>query len=377
MINHYSILSKLYNFFKILVVKRAYTGTKLKRLITTRWSGHFDSVVAFRCNVAELIEALETCLRKKDINSDHISTAIGLLKFIKSSQFIVTNEFVYEILQLLNIALKVLQGRGATFAAVNKVIENCKRLLQEKRNTWGEERISREIETARTLHNIRERLSLTRNALEHVEDFVVTESLPQLTTKDPKSMCVSSIEVMDHFISEFDRRFSQYNIDVWMAVDYLVPEKKDFLCPTKFKPLLDYVMSIPDVTNNINTQNAASFKAECDVFRCPLNDVKWKRGAQEEIELRDVSTYVTRQYSCAAPCLSNLYKIALTFGFTSATVEFIVYRRTIIDSARRQSIMPYCESNLTLLYFEKQLCRDVTFEEFRAVWRKKSRRITL
>ena len=103
----------------------------------------------------------------------------------------------------------------------------------------GEERISREIETSRTLHNIRERSSRTRNAPEHVENFVVTESLPRLTTKDPKSMCVSCIDVMDHFISEFDRRFLQDNIDVWMTVDYLVPENKDFLCATKLKPLLD------------------------------------------------------------------------------------------------------------------------------------------
>ena len=222
------------------------TGTKLKRLVTTRWSGHFDSVVAFRNNVAEIIEALETCLKKKDINSYHISTAIGHLTFIKSSQFIVTNEFMYEILQLLNIALKVLQVRGTTFAAANRVIENCKRLLHEKRNAWGEERISREIETARTLHNIRERSLRTRNAPEHVE--LVTESLPQLTTKDSKSMCLSSIDVMDHFISEFDRRFSRDNIDVWVAVDYLVPENKDFLCPTKLKTLLDYAMFIPAVS---------------------------------------------------------------------------------------------------------------------------------
>ena len=196
--NHYSILSKLYNFFKILAVKRANTGTKLKRLITTRWSGHFDTDVAFQSSIAEIIEALETCLKEKDISSDHVSTAIGLLKFIKSSQFIVTNEFVYEILQLLNIALKVLQGRGASFAAANRVIESCKRLLQEKQNTWGEERISIEIETARTLRHIRERSSRPRNAPEHVEDFVVTESLPRLTMKDPKSICVYFIDVMDH-----------------------------------------------------------------------------------------------------------------------------------------------------------------------------------
>ena len=93
--------------------------------------------------------------------------------------------------------------------------------------------------------------------------------------------------------------------------------------------------------------------------------------------MRDVYAYVTRQYSCAAPCLSNLYKLALTNGFTSATVESVFSRRTIIDSARRKSMTPYRESNLPLLYFEKQLCRDVTFEEFRAEWRKKSRRITL
>ena len=106
------------------------------------------------------------------------------------------------------------------------------------------------------------------------------------------------------------------------------------------------------------------------------HDVEWKRGAQEEIDLRDVSAYITRQYSCAAHCISNLYKLALKIGFTSATVESVFSRRTIIDSARRQSMTPYHESNLTLLYFEKQLRRDVTFEEFRAVWRNK-RCITL
>ena len=183
-------------------------------------------------------------------------------------------------------------------------------------------------------------------------------------------MCVSFIDVMDHFISEFDRRFSQDNIDVWMTVDYLVPENIDFLCPTKLKPLLDYAMSIPAVSKNIRTQRAAAFEAECDVFRGPLNEAEWKSGAQEEIDLKDVFAYVTRQYSCAAPCLSNLYKLALTIGFTSDTVESVFSRRTIIDSARRQSMTPYRESNLTLVYFEKQLCRDVTFEEFRAMWKK-------
>ena len=91
-------------------------------------------------------------------------------------------------------------------------------------------------------------------------------------------MCESFIDVMDHFISEFNRRFSQDNIDVWMAVDYLVPENINFLCATKLKPLLDYAMSIPAISKNIRTQNAASFEAESDVFRGPLNDVEWKRG---------------------------------------------------------------------------------------------------
>ena len=54
-------------------------------------------------------------------------------------------------------------------------------------------------------------------------------------------------------------------------------------------------MSIPAVSQNRWTQNAASFEAGCDIVRGPLNDVKWKKGAQEEIDMRDVSAYVTRQ----------------------------------------------------------------------------------
>ena len=135
-------------------------------------------------------------------------------------------------------------------------------------------------------------------------------------------------------------------------------------------------MSVPAISKNLKPHSTASLDAECQVFKGPLLDVEWKKN-EETVDLRDVGAHVMNNFGKTTPYLCSLYKVALTIGFTSATVECVFSRRTIIDSARRRSMTPYRESNLTLLYFEKQLCKEVTFEEFKLEWRRKPRRITL
>ena len=42
--DHFSTLFALYEFFKLNEVRKLYEGDTLKRLIDTRWSGHFNSI---------------------------------------------------------------------------------------------------------------------------------------------------------------------------------------------------------------------------------------------------------------------------------------------------------------------------------------------
>ena len=55
---YFDIISSLYKFFKKSAVLNMYEGTQLKRLIATRWSGHFDSTRHVNKNYGQIIKAL-------------------------------------------------------------------------------------------------------------------------------------------------------------------------------------------------------------------------------------------------------------------------------------------------------------------------------
>ncbi|CAB4010742.1 Zinc finger MYM-type 1 [Paramuricea clavata] len=55
---YYGTITALYNFFKKSAVLESYDGTALKRLIETRWSGHYNSTSQVNKNYGDLIQAL-------------------------------------------------------------------------------------------------------------------------------------------------------------------------------------------------------------------------------------------------------------------------------------------------------------------------------
>ena len=56
--DYYGTITALYNFFKKSAVFESYDGTALKRLIETRWSGHYESTWHVNNNYGDLIQAL-------------------------------------------------------------------------------------------------------------------------------------------------------------------------------------------------------------------------------------------------------------------------------------------------------------------------------
>ena len=65
---YYGIISALYNFFKKSAVLESYDGTALKRLIETRWSGHYESTCHVNKNYGDLIQALLVASKNKKLS---------------------------------------------------------------------------------------------------------------------------------------------------------------------------------------------------------------------------------------------------------------------------------------------------------------------
>ena len=65
--DHFSLVSDLYAFFKLTEINKIYTGVKLKRLIETRWSGHFKSIEVIYSESDKLIKCLKDCLNSATV----------------------------------------------------------------------------------------------------------------------------------------------------------------------------------------------------------------------------------------------------------------------------------------------------------------------
>ena len=68
--DYFSTISSMYNFFKKSAVLEFYDGSALKRLIETRWSGHYDSVNQVYKNYGDLIQALQMVSKSKSKKLD-------------------------------------------------------------------------------------------------------------------------------------------------------------------------------------------------------------------------------------------------------------------------------------------------------------------
>ena len=78
-------------------------------------------------------------------------------------------------------------------------------------------------------------------------------------------------------------------------------------------------------------------------------------------------------YADAAPVLISMYKLAMTCGYASARVESLFSAMSYVDAPRRQRSTSERECALTHLFFERNLVKEITFEEFCEEWLKKPR----
>ena len=105
----------LYNLFKIPQINQFYEGITLKKLIITRWDGHFSSLKVNSRNFHDICTALKKCLVAASIDSEYRAKARGYLASLEQPVNIFLVTFTMDVLSLLNIVNKTFQKSDSAY----------------------------------------------------------------------------------------------------------------------------------------------------------------------------------------------------------------------------------------------------------------------
>lgn len=100
--------------------------------------------------------------------------------------------------------------------------------------------------------------------------------------------------------------------------------------------------------------------AECKVHKSIIEE---HVRNLDSADVFDVLRELKANYSGTASILIVLYRVAISMGYTSARVECLFSAEGHIDTPNRRSQSPYRECSLTHLFFERDIVKDITFEE--------------
>ena len=98
-----------------------------------------------------------------------------------------------------------------------------------------------------------------------------------------------------------------------------------------------------------------------------------RRFESSNADVGEVCLFLYENYTEAAPILTALYKLCMTCGYASARVECLFSALNYVDSTRSCKSSPWRENALTHLLLEKDMVREITFEEFAQEWLKNPR----
>ena len=128
-------LGVLYNFFSQFKVDKVYDGTSLKRVIATRWSGHYDSTLAVVKNCSKILAAVDLVSKSHgEFDAEDVAIATGLSKILREESFKFCAVLMTKMLGILQPADGSLQDRETDINESINLINTSVKMLQELRS---------------------------------------------------------------------------------------------------------------------------------------------------------------------------------------------------------------------------------------------------
>ena len=354
--DHLAIVSSLYNFFSLYKVKKMYTGTSLHKLITTRWSGHYFAINAIEGNLKEIIAVLKKSSMSQHLDSSQRVTSPGLKHRVDDPKFMYINTMLNEALGLIDIGNKTLQSRKKTLNTAIKVIKRVRNELENMRNIHSEDYIY----TVMSQAGKKCRPARETHQPSAIANFVVDTPILSISSSSTVELQRLLVESLDRLNSELERRFDVKDMTIWAAMDALNTSADGFLNPETVCPIFEYCLEIPAGQESIGGKSLEEkqtvLAAECRVFRETIQN-PLEEGLPDDAPIEEVLNYLEANYNESAPYLIQIFKVAVTAGYTQTCVECLFSALNRIDTPHRRNQLSTCQTNLTLLHFEQEVTR--------------------
>ena len=398
----FQLIQDLYNFFKIPQIDKLYEGRTLKRLITTRWDGHFSSLKVISKYVEEIRATLKECRTSRSVDPENRAKAKGYLTSLEEPVTIFLMTFVMDVLKLLSLLNLMFQKQDSNLGTALSTLGSVRKEVDNLLSEYTVQHITRLVypQEASTRDDGSSPPAKRKRIIPVTfQDFVVSEKLPAFRDENNtvEHLRALAVEVVDKLNVEFDHRFSEFNSTLWKSYEILMPCNNHFLEPELLVPLFDFIKTIPAVCHKVTEFSLEQLKSECSVFRGVLKefsetqDKLYEKALEEnlrqeamgkkvvKVKKEDKMTQTTRFVLtlAGAEILKQIYLVAVTAGYSSSVVECGFSARNRIDTCHRRRMTPYRQANLTLLHFENTLTRNITFEQFLVKWNSKPRRLVV
>lgn len=352
------LLSKFFSKFK---VDKTYKGHALKRVLDTRWSGHYDATVAVVDNFDAILCALQEISDNDSpqvkFDVDTVATATGLRKFVTNERFMFIAVLMKRVLGLLKPADSVLQARETDLNEALKVVDTSISLLKSLRSEKGYletvEKMKVLSDTAESHTSDADSLSLTkpkrkRSINARLDGFIITERVRiedhDQGYDDKKSIYFT---VIDRINAEMKERFTD-NCWLYKAIRTMSRTSPNFLERDDFLPLSEHLgLDIPSA-------------AEVEVAKEYLKSNVPIAGAQDS----NIVLQSLYEQKSAFPKLYNLASDIATFGSSSAVCESGFSTLTRVDKPTRRSMSQPRQACLVLLAFEHKITARIDLDCF-------------
>lgn len=367
---YFDQVEMLYNFFRKPKVAALYSGTHIKRVLETRWSGHLQATKAIADNFTKIMEALTAIkLNTSMFDGETIATATGLRQTISDFKFRFLMVFLKELLEVMSPINRMLQARETDLIEALNLVSATTGELGDLRSDEHfttfvasahklMEAESDEITGPETSRPKRARLPNGR-----LDDYVITEAIgnrsASASSQQMSKLKATMYEAVDITLSEFRRRFSD-NAWLYQATSAASRKSEDFFHHEKLAPLAALGVTVPS-------------EAELSVCK------KFLDRSLPVADSSDSNAVLKKVYEqrTAFPDTYNMLADISTFGSSSALCESTFSTEGRIDKPTRRSMLTSRKSNLVMLAFEKKRTEALNLDEFLSIFAQKQRHLQL
>ena len=336
---------------------------RLQKLSDTRWACRQGAVNAICCTYDSVLSTLDEV--SEGVDRTKAVEATGLLLQIKSFKFLLLLIMFDRILTCTKSLSDYLQHAEVNLAKAADLVSATVSTLELFRTDGEWDKLFCYAEKVAEVKNIEitnPRPPRQRRLPQNLQDGIV---LAPTGTREPLSTSQQYqinlyFPVLDTFLAELNRRFSQENIEIMRAIHAFNPDSEHFLDPTHLKPIaltynLDYELLCMESTLAKRTLIKAEMENVGDVF----------------LELTPLRA--------AFPNLLKAIQIALTISVSTAQCERSFSALKRIKTYLRSTMTEQRLTDLAILAIEKELTSELSLDaivtEFAAT--DKNRRIML